>query len=528
MRRIRRRALALSLVTLGLVVAIAQASTYTADPPVQASATNPYAACPSDSAGINFPNSEVEPWLDVNPTNAANLIGVYQQDRYSNGGSKGNAAAASFNGGVTWTNVGLPSNTRCTGGHYQRASDPWVSFGPDGVAHAMSLVTDPDNPAGGFGDNGMAYNRSIDGGLTWQPFKMLIEDTDPRFLNDKNSMTADPNDADLVYAVWDRLQQAGGDVQSPENRRGLGFKGPIMFARTINGGNSWQPARRIYQSGGNKQTIGNQIVVEPDTVGGSLFDFFGDITNGANRRGTFGPIGVSFIRSDNQGTTWTKPRLVASQLPMSLFRPDSVIDTEPGVACPDAPKTGRCPIRAGDVIPEVAINRTNGNLYAVWMDARFSGFTHDSIAYSQSTNGGNSWSAPIQVNQTPPTEPNDDQQAFTPSVHVTDDGTGTVVVSYFDFRNNTTSNATLDTDHWAVHCHPATENCASAAAWSSPGDETRVTPTSFNIRTAPFARGYFVGDYMGLASDPSGDVLSLFGTTAGNGPSSIFLGRLNP
>jgi hypothetical protein len=526
MRGIRRRALVLSLLTLGLAVTAAQASTYIADPPVQASATNPYVGCPPDTAGINFPNSEVEPWLDVNPTDPDNLLAVYQQDRYSNGGSKGNAAASSDDGGVTWMNVAIPSNTRCTGGHYQRASDPWVSFGPDGVAHAMSLVTDPDNPTGGFGDNGMAYNRSTDGGLTWEPFQMLIEETDPRFLNDKNSMTADPNDANLVYAVWDRLQQAGGDVQSPENRRGLGFKGPIMFARTINGGDSWQPARRIYESGGNKQTIGNQIVVERDTLGGSLFDFFGDITNGANRRGTFGPVGLSFIRSDNHGTTWTKPRLVASQLPMSLFRADSVIDTEPGVACPDAPKTGRCPIRAGDIIPEVAINRTNGNLYAVWMDARFSTFRHDSIAFSQSTNGGNSWSPAIQVNQTPATEPNDDQQAFTPSVHVLDDGT--VVVSYFDFRNNTPSNATLDTDHWAVHCHPATENCASAGAWSGLGDETRVTPTSFNIRTAPFARGYFVGDYMGLASDPNGDILSLFGTTAGNGPSSIFLGRLSP
>ena len=60
----------------------------------------------------------------------------------------------------------------------------------------MSLVTDADPPAG-FGDNGMAYNRSTDGGRTWEPAQLLIEDTDPRFLNDKNSMTADPNDAEL-------------------------------------------------------------------------------------------------------------------------------------------------------------------------------------------------------------------------------------------------------------------------------------------------------------------------------------------
>ena len=68
----------------------------------------------------------------------------------------------------------------------------------------MSLVTDHDPPEGGFGDNGMVYNRSTDGGASWEDPIVLIEDTNPRFLNDKNSITADPNDANFVYAVWDR------------------------------------------------------------------------------------------------------------------------------------------------------------------------------------------------------------------------------------------------------------------------------------------------------------------------------------
>ena len=169
------------------------------------------------------------------------------------------------------------------------------------------------------------------------------------------------------------------------------------------------------------------------------------------------------------------------------------------------------------------MNRSDGSLYAVWMDVRFDGVGHDQIAFSQSTDGGQSWSDPVKVNQTPESEPNDDQQAFTPSVHVLDNGT--VAVSYFDFRNNTPSPATLDTDHWVVHCHAASEDCSDPASWN---EETRVTAASFNIRTAPYARGYFVGDYMGLASDPDGQILSLFGTTDGIGPSSIFLRRLEP
>ena len=108
-------------------------------------------------------------------------------------------------------------------------------------------------------------------------------------------------------------------------------------------------------------------------------------------------------------------------IPMSLVREDDPIDVEP-FACPDPTDQGACPIRAGDLIPEVAVDDRIGTLYAVWMDARFDGGLfvedHDNIAFTQSTNGGATWSPAIKVNKTRTTEPNYDQQAFTPSVDV--------------------------------------------------------------------------------------------------------------
>src|SRR4051812_28253678 len=409
---------ALAVSAAALTAGPAQGSVFTPGPLTQASLMNPLAGCPPDDAGINFPNAEVEPFLGVNPTNDRNLIGVYQQDRYSNGGSKGSVSAASLNGGTSWTNVAIPTNTRCTGGRYQRASDPWVSFSPNGVAHTLSLVTDPDPPSGGFGANGMVYNRSTTGGMTWGRPIMLIEDEAGRFLNDKNSITADPNDSRYVYAIWDRLQDPGRAVANPENQRGGAFKGPIMLARSTDNGQSFEPPRKIYESGANKQTIGNQIVVRPQ---GELFDFFGDITNSSNRRNSIGPVNVSFIVSDDHGSTWTKPTRIDDQLPMSLFRGDSTVDFEP-FPCPEPAATGACPVRSGDLIPDVAVNRTNGRLYVVWMDARFSffqtgAFQWDSIAYSQSLDGGQTWSPAIQVNRPPPGS-RQNSQAFTPAVHV--------------------------------------------------------------------------------------------------------------
>ena len=168
-----------------------------------------------------------------------------------------------------------------------------------------------------------------------------------------------------------------------------------------------------------------------------------------------------------------------------------MIDTEL-VPCPDPGDQGACPIRTGDILFDVAVNRDNGNLYAVWQDARFSGFRYDTIAFSQSTNGGRSWSAPVRMNAGSDAGARlDDRQAFTPAVHVADDGT--VGVTFYDFRNNTAADGILATDQFAVHCHA---DCTQTASWA----ETQVTPTSFDMRRAPFARGYFVGDYEGLTT----------------------------
>ena len=138
-----------------------------------------------------------------------------------------------------------------------RATDPWVTISPDGTAYFMTLsIGDPDvDPT-----SVMYVNRSTNGGLTWGPPIELIRDESSFLFNDKNSMTADPNDSSFVYAVWDRLAVIGPD-----------FKGPTLFTRTTNGGRSWEKARVIFNPGAFAQTLGNQIAVRPQ---GELFNIF--------------------------------------------------------------------------------------------------------------------------------------------------------------------------------------------------------------------------------------------------------------
>ena len=85
---------------------------------------------------------------------------------------------------------------------------------------------------------------------------------------------------------------------------------------------------------------------------------------------------------------------------------------------------------------------------------------------------------PIKANQTPVPV-----AAFTPAVDVAADHT--VGVRYYDFRANTASPG-LPTDYLLVHSH------VGGASWDP---EPRITPTSFEMESAPDAFGYFVGDY---------------------------------
>ncbi len=86
-----------------VMVGIAGASDLTPGPLVQVSGTSPFLSCTADAVGSQsgtvYLNSEVEPWIDVNRTNTSNVVGIFQQDRWSNGGARGLVAGVSLNGG---------------------------------------------------------------------------------------------------------------------------------------------------------------------------------------------------------------------------------------------------------------------------------------------------------------------------------------------------------------------------------------------------------------------------------------------
>lgn len=414
-------------------------------PLVRVSGPSPFSSqCGGALQGsTSYENAEVEPYVAVNPLNPSNLIGVWQQDRWSDGGAHGLMAGYSMDNGKTWKTEPLVMSI-CAGGDssnaadYARASDPWVTFSPNGTAYAISISFSGESftPTS---VGGVLVTRSTDGGATWGTAQALIVDGASAF-DDKESITADPADSNYVYAVWDRLTTSG--------------YGPTYFSRTTDGGSTWETARAIYDPGFNNQTIGNVVVV---TTAGTLVDAFVEYDNTGGNATT---ATMKVIRSTDHGATWSTPITVAQS--------ESV-----GV---EDPNTGVW-VRTASNLPQIAVAPNDG-LVMVWQDARFNQGKHDGIVISRSSDDGLTWSAPIEINTVHSTP------AFTPSVAVLPDGT--IGVSYFDFRNNTSDNSRLLTDYWFV-------SSDDGVHWS----EQHITGP-FDLDLAPNAEGLFIGDYQSL------------------------------
>jgi len=441
-------------------------------PPERAvSGATPFGAC-GGAGGTLFAGAEVEPHLAADPRDASHLVAAWQQDRWSNGSARALMAAASFDGGTTWSVRALPFSAcagegAARGGNYLRTSDPWLSLGADGTVFASAIST-----AGGTftpgSRNAVLVSRSADGGRTWSDPATLILDGEA-FFNDKESVTADPADARFVYAAWDRLAPDGS--------------GASYLARSTDGGATWEAPRVIDDPGAGAQTIANLVRVLPD---GTLVCMLARLVGDEDR---VTDAAIEVVRSRDRGATWSAPIRVAAM--QALGARD--------------PVTGHA-IRDGSILAQMAV-APDGSLAIAWQDGRFTG-ARDAIALARSTDGGLTWSAPVRVN------PDASTTAFTPQVHVRSDGT--IGVGYYVLRADRPEGLAIPADfrlaqsidgtHW-------TESTVSAA---------------FDLALAPeTTEGLFLGDYTGLAS-AGADFLPLYARTVSPANrTDIFLARVS-
>jgi len=262
--------------------------------------------------------------------------------------------------------------------------------------------------------------------------------------------------ARYVYAVW------------------TGLGGSAAFARSTDGGVTWSVPNSPC---GGCAANDNNVIVLPD---GSVADIF-IWNNGASST----PYAITI--SPDRGLTWSAPAAIVTP----AYAPGSF-------------KTS-VDYRAGGF--SEAVDPNSGVIYLVWQDGRFNSSLVNGIAMSRSTDGGVTWSAPIQVNQAT------NAWAFNASVAVAKDGT--IGVTYYDFRNDGGAPGTLLANYWLI------ESSDGGATWSE-----RELAGPFDIATAPQseAGAYFLGDYEGLAAAGDGFLAFFAATSQGGAPgtSSLF------
>src|SRR5262249_33264908 len=210
--------------------------------------------------------------------------------------------------GATWsTPAAIPGfDGTAAGAGFPRYTDPWVSFSPTGVLYATALAL---TPAGPFpGHTAVMVSKSTDGGNTWSITPTTLEgdqappNTDPIDLaNDKEAVTADPTNSNFAYVIWDQLNHPS-DQQNFNAFHGVPFREDAMFARTTNGGASWQPVQNLTNFQANESAFGHQIVVPPLATRVRVST---PLTGSGNQKPQADQVRVGVLRSTDQGAIWS-------------------------------------------------------------------------------------------------------------------------------------------------------------------------------------------------------------------------------
>src|SRR5215211_9271929 len=480
-----------SSVIAGLALTVAVGGTAVADPyvfgsDVNVSVPSTLTGCPF-GASADFANAyddtEVEPQVAVDPTDPDEITGASQQDRWPDGGARGLTSWMSNDGATSWSKLADVPWSACQGGpeRFGRVTDPWVSYDAAGNLYFIGQPID----SAALGLSAISVTTWNAATSTWRPPQILIEDSGERgVFNDKVSITGDPTRPGYAYATWIRGDYPPGQRQSPvADFASFAYRGLPMISRTSDGGETWSTPRPMRQS--NAYFQGNQIAVATD---GTLYNVTAVLFTGAGIQPNLEGVYMGVMRSRDAGLTWSAPVHIAPIRTAQLFVPDD-----------------NFPIRAEDYLPDIAISPTNGAIYVVWSDGL--GTLIDRVVMSKSTDGGRHWTGPTVVSNGGP-----NVQAYNHAIEVT--ANGTLVLAYYDDRNNVLGDEIATTDIWLRHSHNGGASWEPEQHLHGPFDHY-TAPISFFAPGDP--RGLFLGDYMGLETINANDVINFVSSTISDG-----------
>jgi hypothetical protein len=376
-----------------------------------------------------------------------------QYDSSANGHFTG--YSVSGNGGTTFTDKGtLPASTDGDVG------DPVLAR--DTVTGRIYYATLDLASADGTASPGIYVFRSDDNGNTFQtPVKAGAGfETDPSSFYDKDWITVDNAPATgqgTVYLVFRDF--------------GVNFNG-IFLTRSTDHGSTWSTPIEIADAGsGNVQ--GAYVVTGPDHA---VYVSWLDET------GTQDAIKVR--QSTDLGVTFAAPVTVAMQ-----NTPGAGNNGDLGLTDSNGNYF------RSNTFPQAVVNSVTGAIYVVYDDKGLLANDKADVFFTQSTNGGQTWSAPIRVNDDATS--NDQWQ---PAIAVTPDGTH-VGIFWYDRRLDPADNLI---DRYGV---VGTVGSNGAITF---GGNFRISDASFPpvFGNDPVVNPSYMGDYDQAVADNSNFYLS--------------------
>lgn len=302
-----------------------------------------------------------------NPVDSTNIVAVWRDFRL---GYRQVGYGYSFDGGITW-NQALFSGTP-----YSRDSDPGLTVDINGNFYAVVLsytgsTNEPD---------GLFVFRSTNGGASWEPPVTVIDSVQGVF-EDKELISCDRSGGlytGNLYVAWTRF-----------------YNTQILLSRSTDGGNSFIGPVTVSDINGVQWPV--------PCVGPNSEVYVAWVQ--------YSPGAIRFDRSIDGGVTFGTDITIQN----TSFVSGSI---NGGITVFSFP--------AMDV--DITGGAYNGNIYIAYMDDS-PGHTDEDIYFTRSTDGGNTWSTKIRINDD---NLNNGCDQFHPWLTVDPDGN--IIVVFLDRR----------------------------------------------------------------------------------------------
>jgi hypothetical protein len=385
-------------------------------------------AIPGDNVRVNNPELDTDFHTHSETSvavNGANLIVSFNEFDFDGYG-------LSTDGGNTWSHKRLPDPP--AGGNF---GDGVVAFGPNGESYYSGLAV-----LFNTGKQFIGVSKSTDNGATFStPVDASTLAGNTTDTQDKEWVAVDRNTNSPfkgnVYVSWTDFRPNGSFIN---------------FARSINGGDSFKPPIAISPQDNTQLVQGSVPVVASN---GDLYVAFSD------GHSAIGGIGI--VKSTDGGVTFSTERKVASNVNVSMM-------------------TGGGGVRTNS-FPSMTVDK-DGAVHVVFDGWGMSPLDRSDIFYVRSTDGGNTFSSPLKINDDGSTT-----TQFLPSIAAASDGT--LGVKWWDRRNDLSGDSLTDVYMTISHDGGA-----------SFGKNFRVSDHNwvFGPIEPGFASAYH-GDYDGMAAD---------------------------